>query len=99
MKSHSKSQHLTKKERERFDALVNHDTIKSAAESLKMSAGALSTWKWNMKNKYRRLRNRVNAILAQTNRPHLETLLTERKPMDLPDDEMLAEEDLLDYDF
>lgn len=87
MPEQDREQYLSKTERRYFAALAQFDTMKSAAQHLGLTPGALYNWHLNLKKRYRRRRGWVNAVLAQTRREGLKKFLTEKKPLEPADEE------------
>lgn len=88
------SKYLSKREKAIFDALANWDTIKAAAHSLGLSPSTLYNWRSDLKDRYRKRRGWINAVLAQTKRGgKCADLLQEKRQMKPPDKDEELEED------
>jgi FixJ family two-component response regulator len=75
----TESENLTETEREYFDALAQYDTIKNAAEGLKVSPQTLYNFLYNLKKKYSKRRGWINSVIAQKKRSSLiRNVLSER---------------------
>jgi len=82
MSESSAEKFLTKKERLYFEALGKYDTVKNAAQHLGIAPSTLYNWRYNLKNKYKRYRGWVNAVIAQKKRGGLvRDFLTEKQPL------------------
>ena len=92
MPEQGREQYLSKTERRYFDALAQFDTMKSAAQYLGITSGALYNWHLSLKKRYRRRRGWINAVLAQTKREGLKKFLTEKKPLEPADAEETDED-------
>jgi FixJ family two-component response regulator len=82
------SENLSKTERKYFDALAEHDTIKSAAVALGISAQTLYNFLYNLKRKYRKRRGWINSIISQKRRNELiRDVLSEKVELQEPGSE------------
>lgn len=79
-------EYLSQTEVERYNALARFDSVKAAAEFLKLSPQTLYNWMSQIKKRYKKRRGWINSTLAQTRRGGcLKNLLHERRMMELPD--------------
>jgi transposase-like protein len=88
MNEERQDKYLSKTERLRFDALANWNTIKAAAHSIGLDPQTLYNWKCQVRQKYKKRRGWINAVLSQTKRGSLlKDLLHEKRKMKPPEDD------------
>jgi len=63
--------YLSKTERRYFDALAKFNTVKAAANELKLDPQTIYNWLYELKRRYARKRGWINAVLAQRKRNKL----------------------------
>lgn len=74
---------LSKKERERFDAMAEATTVRDAAQKLGIADGSLYNWTYKLRKKLLRERGHMNACLAQMQRCSLlKEILSTKKPLE-----------------
>lgn len=80
--------YLTRKERERFDAIAEAMTIKEAAEKLRLREGTLNNWTYKLRRRLVKERGHVNACLSQTKRTELlKKVLSIKTPIEIQEEE------------
>ena len=76
------SKYLSKKERERFDALAKYTTVKQAASDLGVTESTMHNWTSKLRKRLLKERGHLNACLAQRKRsPLLDKVLRVRRPI------------------
>lgn len=79
--------YLSKKERERFDAMAEAMTVKDAAAKLDMTDGSLYNWLYKLRKRLVKERGHLNTCLAQMQRSSLlKEILSIKKPIEKADD-------------
>lgn len=79
--------YLSKTERLYFDALATYDTIKNAAQHLKVDPQTLYNWKLSMKKKYKQRRGWVNAVVSNARRSKSLHDILPQKPVETEEEE------------